>query len=160
MTESPLYKPRSSRIVVVGNMILALVASGAIAVAIVSYLTLTKATQPSSSTKASVVASKPTSTEAVAAEGRLEPQGEVINLSAPNLSEGARVDQLLVKVGDKVQARQAIAILDNRDRLFAELQKSQTQVKVAEARLVQMRSQKFMKPILIKFVSIAPLVKK
>jgi multidrug efflux pump subunit AcrA (membrane-fusion protein) len=66
----------------------------------------------------------------------------------------------LVKVGDKVQARQAIAILDNRDRLFAELQKSQTQVKVAEARLVQMRSQKFMKPILIKFVSIAPLVKK
>ena len=140
MTESPLYKPRSSRIVVVGNTILALVASGAIAVAIVSYLTLTKATQPSSSTKASVVASKPTSTEAVAAEGRLEPQGEVINLSAPNLSEGARVDQLLVKVGDKVQARQAIAILDNRDRLFAELQKSQTQVKVAEARLVQIQA--------------------
>ena len=74
---------------------------------------------------------------AVAALGYLEPQGETIQLSAPNSIEGARVDHLLVKRGDKVKVGQAIAILDNRDRLQAALQQAQTQVAVAKARLAQ-----------------------
>ena len=40
--------------------------------------------------------------EAVAASGYIEPEGEVISISAPAFVEGARVEQLLVKRGDKV----------------------------------------------------------
>jgi HlyD family secretion protein len=42
--------------------------------------------------------------EAIAALGILEPQGEVIVISAPAFAEGARVDRLLVKRGDQVRA--------------------------------------------------------
>ena len=78
--------------------------------------------------------------DTVAALGYLEPQGEVIQLSAPAFREGARVEQLLVKRGDKVKTKQVIAILDSRDRLAAALQQAQTQVLVARARLVQVRA--------------------
>lgn len=83
---------------------------------------------------------------AVAALGHLEPKGEVIHLSAPvsatgaTSATGARVDQLLVKQGDLVQAGQAIAILDSHDNLQAALIKSQKQVSVAQARLEQVKA--------------------
>lgn len=77
---------------------------------------------------------------AVAALGHLEPQGEVIHLSAPPGTEGVRVDQLLVKQGEPVQAGQVIAILDTRKRLLAALNKSQKQVIVAKARLEQVKA--------------------
>ncbi|MEH1785970.1 ABC exporter membrane fusion protein [Nostoc sp.] len=77
---------------------------------------------------------------AVAATGYLEPQGEVIKISAPAFMEGAKVQQLLVKQGDQVKSGQVLAILDNRDRLQAALKQAQTQVKVAEARLLQVKA--------------------
>ncbi|MDM9383808.1 ABC exporter membrane fusion protein [Chlorogloeopsis sp. ULAP01] len=76
----------------------------------------------------------------VAALGRLEPKGEVIKLSAPNSIEGNRVEQLLVKQGDKVKVGQIIAILDNRDRLLATLEKAKEDVKIAKARLAQVKA--------------------
>ena len=78
--------------------------------------------------------------DTVAALGYLEPQGEVIQLSAPAFREGARVEQLLVKRGDKVKTKQVIAILDSRDRLAAALKQSQTQVLVARTRLAQVKA--------------------
>ncbi|MFN6565691.1 ABC exporter membrane fusion protein [Dendronalium sp. ChiSLP03b] len=77
---------------------------------------------------------------AVAATGYLEPQGEVIKISAPAFMEGAKVQQLLVKQGSQVKSGQVLAILDNRDRLQAALKQAQTQVKVAEARLLQVKA--------------------
>lgn len=77
---------------------------------------------------------------AVSALGHLEPQGEVIHLSAPPGTEGVRVDQLLVKQGDRVQAGQVVAILDNRNRFESALKKSQTQVIVGKARLEQVKA--------------------
>ncbi|YAF97322.1 MAG: ABC exporter membrane fusion protein [Nodularia sp. CChRGM 3473] len=77
---------------------------------------------------------------AVAATGFLEPKDEVIAISAPAFQEGARVKQLLVKRGDKVESGQVIAILDSRDRLEASLQQAQTQIKVAQARLLQVKA--------------------
>ena len=77
---------------------------------------------------------------AVAALGHLEPQGEVIQLSAPVGTEGARVDQLLVKQGEQVQSGQVVAILDSRERLEAALTKAQKQVGIAKARLEQVRA--------------------
>lgn len=71
----------------------------------------------------------------VTALGRLEPRGEVIKLSAPTSSQENRVERLLVKEGDRVQARQVIAILDSHDRLEAALAEAEQQVSVAQAEL-------------------------
>ncbi|MBD2410292.1 HlyD family secretion protein [Nostoc calcicola FACHB-389] len=71
----------------------------------------------------------------VTALGRIEPQGEVIKLSAAVSGEGSRVEKLLVKEGDRVKAGQVIAILSSHDRLQASLKEAQEQVKVAQANL-------------------------
>jgi len=71
----------------------------------------------------------------VTALGRIEPQGEVIKLSAAVSGEGSRVEKLLVKEGDRVKAGQVIAILSSYDRLQAALKEAQEQVKVAQANL-------------------------
>ncbi|WP_036832655.1 MULTISPECIES: ABC exporter membrane fusion protein [Planktothrix] len=76
----------------------------------------------------------------VTALGWLEPQGEIIKLSAPQSNQGSRVDQLLVKEGDLVEVGQAIAILDSRDRLQAALEQAKTEVEVAVARLEQVQA--------------------
>ncbi|HAO13632.1 MAG TPA: HlyD family secretion protein [Planktothrix sp. UBA8407] len=76
----------------------------------------------------------------VTALGWLEPQGEIIKLSAPQSNQGSRVDQLLVKEGDLVEVGQAIAILDSRDRLQAALEQAETEVEVAVARLEQVQA--------------------
>ncbi|BBD64946.1 carbamoyl-phosphate synthase L chain, ATP-binding protein [Nostoc commune NIES-4072] len=77
----------------------------------------------------------------VTALGRLEPKGEVIKLSAPSSNgEGNRVEQLLVKEGDRVKAGQVVAIMDNRDRLQASLIEAQKQVQVAKTRLNQVKA--------------------
>ncbi|ACK71143.1 ABC exporter membrane fusion protein, DevB family [Gloeothece citriformis PCC 7424] len=73
----------------------------------------------------------------VSALGYLEPQGEVIKVSAPAFVEGTRVENLLVKLGDRVKKGQVIAILDNRERLQAALEQAKTQVFVAQSRLDQ-----------------------
>ncbi|WP_013323704.1 ABC exporter membrane fusion protein [Gloeothece verrucosa] len=92
------------------------------------------ALSPSSSPVASNA--KPT-LKAVAALGYLEPKGEVIQVSAPAMMDGLRVDKLLVKEGDSLKAGQKIAILDNYDRLSAALRQANSQVKIAQARLAQ-----------------------
>ncbi len=76
----------------------------------------------------------------VTALGRLEPKGEVIQLSAPATAQTSRIEQLLVKEGDVVKSGQAIAILDNRDKLQAALEEAQEQVSVAFAKLAQIQA--------------------
>jgi HlyD family secretion protein len=73
--------------------------------------------------------------KAVTALGRIEPQGEVIQLApTPNLG-GAKVTELLVKEGDKVQLGQVIAVLDNHKTKKAELAKAAKEIQVAQANL-------------------------
>ncbi|NCQ68029.1 MAG: ABC exporter membrane fusion protein [Microcystis aeruginosa L111-01] len=76
----------------------------------------------------------------VAALGRLEPESEVIRLDVPLPLDGDRVEQLLVKEGSKVSAGQIIAILDSRNRLQSVVKQNQEQLKVAKARLDQVRA--------------------
>ncbi len=76
----------------------------------------------------------------VTALGRLEPQGETIDLIAPTATQENRIEQLLVEEGDRVQAGEVIAVLDNRDRLQAVLQQAQEQVKIARAQLAQVQA--------------------
>ncbi len=83
----------------------------------------------------------PTPTPAIAAQpnavltlGRLEPEGEVIKLSVPN-AQDSRVDRILVKEGDRVQANQVIAILQGIDRRQAEVRDAQAEVDLRLAEL-------------------------
>ncbi|MBE9137310.1 biotin/lipoyl-binding protein [Nodosilinea sp. LEGE 07088] len=76
----------------------------------------------------------------VTALGRLEPQGEAINLIAPTATQENRVEQLLVQEGDRVEAGQIIAILDNRDRLQAALQQAEQQVQIARTQLARVNA--------------------
>ncbi|MEQ8959438.1 MAG: biotin/lipoyl-binding protein, partial [Coleofasciculus sp. C2-GNP5-27] len=78
--------------------------------------------------------------QTVTALGRLEPAGEMINLTASTSTQQSRIEELLVEEGDRVQAGEVIAILDNRDRLQASLQKAEKQVRVAQAKLAQVQA--------------------
>lgn len=72
---------------------------------------------------------------AISALGRIEPDGKVIKLAAsPNMG-GAKVEQLLVKEGDKVEKGQIIAILDDYDLKKSEIDKALQDIEVAKANL-------------------------
>ncbi|MEL6468170.1 MAG: ABC exporter membrane fusion protein [Cyanobacteria bacterium J06623_4] len=73
----------------------------------------------------------------VTALGRLEPDGEIINLTPPTSVQSARIAELPVEVGDQVAEGQVIAVLDNRDRLQAALQRAERQVDIARANLAR-----------------------
>lgn len=78
--------------------------------------------------------------QTVTALGRLEPEGEIINLTASTSTQESRIDQLLVKEGDSIQVGQVVAILDNRNRLEAALTSAQEDVRVSQARLEQVEA--------------------
>ena len=89
---------------------------------------------------AAELAAQPVEITTVTALGRLEPRGELINLTAQTSVQSARIDELPVEVGDRVAAGQIIAILDNRDRLQAALQKAEQQVNTARAQLARVEA--------------------
>jgi HlyD family secretion protein len=76
--------------------------------------------------------------DGVVALGRLEPEGEVIKLSVPN-AQDSRVDQMLVKEGDRVEASQVIAVLQGIERREAELRDAEAEVKLREAELLKVQ---------------------
>ena len=76
----------------------------------------------------------------VTALGRLEPEGEMINLTAATSTQESRLERLLVEEGDRVEADQIVAILDSRDRLQAALQRAEEQVDIALAQLAQVNA--------------------
>ncbi|PSB19036.1 HlyD family secretion protein [Phormidesmis priestleyi ULC007] len=86
-----------------------------------------------------VVAAAP-KVETVSALGRLEPEGEVIQVFAPTSSEGARVETLKVSHGQRIRQGDVIAVLDTYARRRAALQEAQEQLRVAQARLGQVEA--------------------
>ncbi|MGB7440465.1 MAG: ABC exporter membrane fusion protein [Coleofasciculaceae cyanobacterium] len=78
----------------------------------------------------------------VAALGRLEPEGEIIRLSAPLSIDGTRtrISELLVKQGDQVKKDQVVAILYSRDTSQATLEKAKSNVQVAQANLARIKA--------------------
>ncbi|MDF5706844.1 MAG: ABC exporter membrane fusion protein [Nostoc sp. S4] len=77
---------------------------------------------------------------AVTALGRLQPDGEVTSLNAPNANNGVRVEKLLVKEGDTVKAGQILAYLETYGRAKTALQQAVDQLQVSKAKLAQVRS--------------------
>ncbi len=126
-----LLKPKT------GWLIGLVIVSTAITSAIANYAISKYSSEQKQSSP--VVATAPVA-EKVTALGRLEPEAEVIRLSAPLALDGDRVAQLLVKEGDRVKAGQVVAILDARDRLQDALKQAQAQVKVAQSRLDQVKA--------------------
>lgn len=78
--------------------------------------------------------------ETVSALGRLEPEGEVIQVFAPTSSEGARVEALKVGHGQQIRKGDVIAVLDTYKRRQAALREAQEQLRVAQARLEQVEA--------------------
>ena len=76
----------------------------------------------------------------VTALGRLEPSGEIIEISVSSAAEGNRLDELLVREGDELEQGQTIAVLDSRDRLEAALRQAQEEVGVAQANLALVKA--------------------
>ena len=129
LREEPRQKPKSW-----WRISLALAAAIAIGTVVVNRLQQNQATAPTP-----VPTSTPITT-AVTALGRLEPQGEVVKLAAPSSAQGARVEQILVKEGERVRAREVIAILDNRDRLQGALEQAKGELQVARANLASVKA--------------------
>jgi len=72
----------------------------------------------------------------------LAPEGEVIGVAPPTLTGalvGARVDQLLVAVGDEVKAGQIVAVLDTKQSRAATVLEAKAKVEVAKAKLAQVQ---------------------
>ncbi|MGV0028984.1 ABC exporter membrane fusion protein [Phormidesmis priestleyi] len=90
--------------------------------------------------QSSAVMSAAPTVETVSALGRLEPQGDVIQVFAPTAAEGARVETLRVTHGQQIRKGDVIAVLDNAARRQTELQEAQEQVKVAQAQLSQVEA--------------------
>jgi HlyD family secretion protein len=92
--------------------------------------------------KTSVTESKPIVPipQIVTALGRLEPETEVIKLSAPLALDGDRIVEVLVKEGANVKVGQVIAILQSRDLLKNAVIQSTKQVEVAKAKLAQIQA--------------------
>jgi HlyD family secretion protein len=101
--------------------------------------TLSLSTSLTDHTKNNKIQQFPTIT-AVAALGRLEPQGQVVRLSAPNSQTGVRIGKLLVKQGGGVSQGQVVVILDNYHPRLAALEKAQKQVVVAQAVVHQVKA--------------------
>ncbi|MBE7383388.1 MAG: HlyD family efflux transporter periplasmic adaptor subunit [Leptolyngbya sp. SIO1E4] len=76
----------------------------------------------------------------VAALGRLEPTGEIVQIAAPLVLDGDRLAELFVQVGDSVNVGDPIAVLDSRDRLQDDVTQAQQRVRVAEAKLAQVQA--------------------
>jgi HlyD family secretion protein len=116
----------------VGDMRLSLV-SGLVLGCAIGLSGCTNANNPgqAQATPTPTIAAVP---NAVLTLGRLEPEGEVIKLSVPN-AQDSRVNQLLVKEGDRVQANQVIAILQGIDRRQAEVEDAEAEVVLRGAEL-------------------------
>lgn len=132
MGQKLLFKPANQGLIALG--IAATAVTGVIAVYGISQFG-----QVGKTASSDIVETKPIAPK-VTALGRLEPETEIISLSAPLALNGDRISQILVKEGDRVTSGQVVAILDSRDRLQNAVIESEKQVRVAQAKLVQVKA--------------------
>ncbi|RUR85722.1 HlyD family efflux transporter periplasmic adaptor subunit [Chlorogloeopsis fritschii PCC 9212] len=95
------------------------------------YLSINQNTQQDSSSHKQTI-------NRVTALGRLEPQGDIIHLSAPVSNQ--RLAKLLVNEGDRIRAGEIIAIMDNLNQYQAVVENAKAKVNVARSRLAQVQA--------------------
>lgn len=76
----------------------------------------------------------------VTALGRIEPEGEVVKLTAPSGVSGAIVTELKVAEGEQVTEGQTVALLDGFEQAFAAVTEAKTRVEIEKRKLDQMRA--------------------
>lgn len=76
----------------------------------------------------------------ITALGRLEPQGETVQVNASTATQENRIAELRVEQGDRIEAGEIIAVLAARDRLTAALTQAESDVQVAQAQLAQVQA--------------------
>lgn len=76
----------------------------------------------------------------VTALGRLEPSGEIIQVSVSSSAEGNKIEELLVREGEEIKPGQVIAVLDSRDRAEAALIQAEAKVTIAQANLARVKA--------------------
>lgn len=76
----------------------------------------------------------------VTALGRIEPEGEVVYISAPRPNQGARLEKLWVEEGDIVEAGEVIGVLDQNPSALSTLEEAKQKVKFTEAKLEQINA--------------------
>ena len=116
-----------------------MLALGGIGWSIYSYFLPSQSTETAPNPIALSQPSPPVSTK-VAALGRIQPKDKIISLSGSSALQHARVAEILVKEGERVQKGQTIAILDNLDQLKAAVQEAKLNVRVARSRLEQVKT--------------------
>ena len=78
--------------------------------------------------------------EAVVALGRLLPEGEVITVAPSSGVRDARIRDLRVLEGDRVEAGEIIAVLDSEGRLKAAVEAADSTVALRQAQVIQTRA--------------------
>ena len=76
----------------------------------------------------------------VTALGRIEPQGEIVKLTAPSSVSGAIVTELKVAEGEQVTEGQTVALLDGFEQAAATVNEAKTRVEMARKKLDQIRA--------------------
>jgi HlyD family secretion protein len=76
----------------------------------------------------------------VNALGRIEPQGEVIKLTAPSGQSGAIVTKISVEEGEEIDEGQVVALLDGIDQQLASVREAESRVEIARQKLAQVRA--------------------
>ena len=137
--ESLVQKERHPAIKAVGQWPIVLAGAMVLATGGVSVYSLSKTWLASQNAKVAIPKSAPAIVN-VTGLGRLEPQGEVIHLSAPSSLEASRVTQLLVQEGDKVRKGQVVAILDSYETRLSSLNQAKEDVKLAQAQLAKVKA--------------------
>ncbi|NJK30779.1 MAG: response regulator, partial [Acaryochloris sp. SU_5_25] len=119
-----------------------LIAAGVSAIATLGFYSFTLLRSASQKSSPQIASGPPTTLplKNIAALGRLEPQGEITRLSAPNSLEGSRIDQLLIKEGDLVKAGQVVAILDSQTSRLRAWRQAQSNIVTAQARLAKVKA--------------------
>ncbi|MBD2293387.1 ABC exporter membrane fusion protein [Anabaena sphaerica FACHB-251] len=131
-----VHKEKQSFTKPVGWLSITLAITTFVATGVVTLYSLSRFQSKSKSNVPVPISTSTPTVTAVAALGRLEPQGEIIRLSAPgSQGGGVRVAKLLVNKGDKVRQGQVVAILDSYAPNLAALEKAKRQVQVAQASL-------------------------
>jgi HlyD family secretion protein len=83
---------------------------------------------------------KPLQIRTVTALGRLEPNGEIIQVTTAMAGTDNRVGVLNVKEGDRVKKGDVIAVLQSREQLQISLFQAKEQVHVAQSKLAQIKA--------------------
>jgi HlyD family secretion protein len=131
MTQQLLSKPSTQKLIAL--VITATALTGAIAFYGISQTGLLSKSEPPA-------VETPPAVKKVTALGRLQPEGEVISLSAPLALDGDRLDKWLVKESDRVKTGQVLAILDSQKPLQDAVTQAKEQVKIAQAKLAQVKA--------------------